>query len=550
MLRARPSSTSRAQTRRGDQQQVRGPVPAWVLALVPAAFLLVFFAWPVANILARGASTDGLVLLARPQTWRIVEFTIVQAVLSTVLTVLVAMPGAYVLNRYAIRGRRVLIALVTVPFVLPTVVVGLAFRALLPADWIGSLAVILLAHVFFNYAVVVRIVGGLWGQLDPRYMQAARSLGATPWQGFRTVTWPLLRPAVLAAAALVFLFTFTSFGVVLVLGGPTTTTLEVEIFLRTAELLDLPGAAVLAVLQMLMLAVVLLVAARLQAGTSVAQRLRVPSARSLTRPRTPGQRALLGTVLGSILVLLVLPLAALVARSVRVRDGWGLTYWRALGSIDAGTTRFAPPLDSIRVSLQYAVVTAALAVLVGGLAACAVAYAGRAGRVLDAAVMLPLGTSAVTVGFGLLIAFARAPLDLRGTWVMVPLAHTLVAVPLVLRAVLPVLRSIDPRLRQVAATLGARPVRAWASVDLPLLRRALVVGAGFAFAVSMGEFGATAFLARSDTPTLPVQVVRLLSRPGEIPYGAAMALATVLMVVTAGAVLGAEALQGRGQAGR
>ena len=164
--------------------------------------------------------------------------------------------------------------------------------------------------------------------------------------------------------------------------------------------------------------------------------------------------------------------------------------------------------------------------------------------------MLPLGTSAVTVGFGLLIAFARPPLDLRGAWIMVPLAHTLVAVPLVLRTVLPVLRSIDPRLRQVAATLGSRPVRAWASVDLPLLRRGLVVGAALAFAVSMGEFGATAFLARSDTPTLPVQVVRLLSRPGEVPYGAAMALATVLMVVTATAVLGAEALAGRSRDGR
>ena len=197
----------------------------------------------------------------------------------------------------------------------------------------------------------------------------------------------------------------------------------------------------------------------------------------------------------------------------------------------------------MRVSLQYAVVTAVLSVGIGGLAACAVAYAGRAGRVLDAAAMLPLGTSAVTVGFGLLIAFARPPLDLRGSWIMVPLAHTLVAMPLVLRTVLPVLRSIDPRLRQVAATLGAAPMRAWATVDVPLLSRALAVGAGFAFAVSIGEFGAPAFLARSDTPTLPVQVVRLLSRPGEVPYGAAMALATVLMAVTAGAVLAAEGLQ-------
>ncbi len=537
----------RSQVRQRRPARVAGPVPAWLLGLVPAAFLLVFFGWPVARILAKGASARGLEQLGRPRLWRVVEFTLLQAVLSTVLTLVVAFPGAYVLNRYAVPGRRVLLALVTVPFVLPTVVVGLAFRALLPASWIGSLGVILLAHVFFNYPVVVRVVGGLWGQLDPRYVQAARTLGASPWQAFRTVTWPLLRPAVLAATALVFLFTFTSFGVVVVLGGPGTTTLEVEIYRRTAELLDLPGAAVLAVLQLVLLGSVLLVSARLQAGEAVAQRLRAPSAQALLRPRSPRQLALLGSVLATVVVLLGAPLAALVVRSVRVRGGWGLAFWRALGSVDAGTTRFAAPLDSVRVSLQYAVVTAIFSVLIGGLAACAVAYAGKAGRVLDVAAMLPLGTSAVTVGFGLLIAFARPPLDLRGSWIMVPLAHTLVAVPLVLRTVLPVLRSIDPRLRQVAATLGAPPLRAWATVDLPLLRRALAVGAGFAFAVSLGEFGATAFLARSDTPTLPVQVVRLLSRPGEIPYGAAMALATILMVVTAAAVLGAEALQGRQQ---
>jgi thiamine transport system permease protein len=511
---------------------------------VPAAFLAVFFAWPVLTVLARGLSPDGLALLSDPYTWHVVWFTLGQAVLSTAATLAVAMPGAYVTSRYAFRGRRVLVSVMTVPFVLPTVVVGLAFRAVLPTAWVGTLGAILLAHVFFNYAVVVRVVGGLWGQLDVRYEQAARTLGASGWRAFRTVTWPLLRPAVVAASVLVFLFTFTSFGVVLLLGGPGTTTLEVEVYLRTADLLDLPGAAVLAVLQMVLLGAVLLVSARVQGRGAVRLALRAPGSAPGARVRRPGQAALLGSVLVVVAVLLVVPPAALIAGSFRVGDGWGLAWWRALGSVDAGTTRYAAPLDSVRVSLQYAVVTAVLAVLVGGLAACSVAYArSRSGRLLDAAAMLPLGTSAVTVGFGMLLAFGRAPLDLRGSWMLVPLAHTLVAVPLVLRTVLPVLRAIDPRLRQVAATLGARPVRAWRTVDLPLLGRCLAVGAGFAFAVSLGEFGATAFLARSGTPTLPVQVARLLARPGAMPYGAAMALATVLMLVTVTVLLVADLVQ-------
>ena len=515
----------------------RGPLPAWVLGLVPAIFLAVFFGWPLLTILSRGIGGHGLELLGRSYVWRIVRFTFMQAVISTALTLALALPGAFVLHRYAFRGRRLLLAMVTVPFVLPTVVVGLAFRALLPQAWVGTLGAIVLGHAFFNYAVVVRVVGGLWAHLDPGYEQVARTLGASPWQAFHSVTWPLLRPAVAAASALVFLFTFTSFGVVLVLGGPSTTTLEVEIYRRTAQLLDLSGAAVLAVLQLICLALVLVVSARLQARAAVSQSLRPDADETLVRPVTFRQRLLVAATLGVITVLLATPLAALVLASVRVRDGWGLAWWRALWSIDAGTTRYSAPLDSLRVSLQYAVVTTVLSVVVGGLAACAIAYSRRSGRLLDVAVTLPLGTSAVTIGFGMLLAFARPPFDLRGSWFLVPIAQSLVAIPLVLRSVLPVLRSIDPRLRAVASTLGAPPLRAWATVDLPHLARALGVGAGFACAVSLGEFGATAFLARSDAPTLPVQIVRLLSRPGETPYGAAMALATLLMVLTTVVVL-------------
>ena len=209
----------------GASSPIPSPPVAW-FAVVPMVFLGVFFAWPLLHVLVRGLSWDALAVLIRPATVDVVWFTVVQAVLSTVLTVLLGVPAAYALHRLRFRGRRALLSLLTVPFVLPTVVVGAAFRSLLPQQWVGGLAAIVLAHVFFNLAVVIRVVGGLWTHLDDRYEQAARTLGASPWTVARTITWPLLRPAVLAASALVFLFTFTSFGVVLVLGGPTTTTLD------------------------------------------------------------------------------------------------------------------------------------------------------------------------------------------------------------------------------------------------------------------------------------------------------------------------------------
>ena len=514
-----------------------GPPQARWFAVVPVVFLAVFFAWPLVTILRRGLAPAGMAVLGSARTWDVVGFTLLQAVLSTVATLALGLPAAYALHRLDFRGRRLLLVLVTIPFVLPTVVVGSAFRSLLPESWNGTLAAIVLAHVFFNLAVVVRVVGGLWTHLDDRYEQAARTLGAGPLRVLRTVTWPLVRPAVLAAAALVFLFTFTSFGVIVVLGGPTTTTLEVEIYRRAVTLFDIPGAAALCALQVAAVVAVLAASSRLQRRLDVRQRL-ARSDRALHAPRSGLDRML---VVGAVAlgVAVTAPMLALVRDSVRVRDRWGLDWWQALD--DPGTTtRDVLAWDSVRVSLAYAVAAVLIAVVVGGAAACAVAYTRRGHDLLDSGLMLPLGTSAVTLGFGLLITFSVAPVDLRGSWIIVPIGQALVAVPLVVRTVLPVLRALDPRQREAAATLGATPWQAWRTVDVPVLARALGVGAGFAAAVSLGEFGATSFLARTDAPTVPVLIGRLLGRPGEANVGQAAALSVVLVVVTAAVMAATE----------
>jgi thiamine transport system permease protein len=519
---------------------------AWWFGVVPAVFLAVFFALPLLTVLVRGLSPDGLAVLASASTWRVVGFTLLQATLSTALTLLLGVPAAYVLHRVAFPGRRTVLALLTVPFVLPTVVVGAAFRSLLPTSWTGGLAAIVIAHVFFNLAVVIRVVGGLWTHLDDRYEQVARTLGATPLTVLRTVTWPLVRPAVLAAGSLVFLFTFTSFGVVLILGGPTATTIEVEIYRRTVQLFDLPSAATLCVIQLVAVILVLATAARLQRRLSVRHKL--SRARVAATPaRTPADRALVALVVAES-VLVALPLLALLRDSLRVGERWGVDWWVSLGT-DGPTTRDVAAWESVRVSLGYAAAAVLIAVLVGGAAACAIAYTRRGSSILDSGLMLPLGTSAVTLGFGLLLTFSVAPFDLRGRWIIVPIGQALVAMPLVVRTVLPVLRAIDPRLREVAATLGSSPVRTWRTIDLPVVARALGVGAGFAAAVSLGEFGATSFLARTDAPTLPVQIGRLLSRPGEANVGQAAALSVVLVVVTSLVVLGTERLRSPGSEG-
>ncbi|MET9427720.1 MULTISPECIES: iron ABC transporter permease [unclassified Streptomyces] len=520
--------------------------------VLPVAFFALFFAYPVAAIVGRGLrAEDGAwrfgrlgEVLGRPDILDVLWFTTWQALASTALTLLVALPGAYVFARFDFRGKGVLRAVVTVPFVLPTVVVGTAFLALVGRGGLldelwgvrldTTVWAILLAHVFFNYAVVVRTVGGLWAQLDPRQEEAARVLGASRFGAWRRVTLPALAPAVAAAALMVFLFTYTSFGVVQILGGPAYATLEAEIYRQTAQLLDLETAAVLTLVQFAAVGAVLAVHARTVRRRETALKL-VDAAMTARRPRGAGQWALLGTVLVTIVLLLVLPLAVLVQRSF---DG-GLGYYRTLGDADAGGGTFlVPPVEAIGNSLEYALAATAIALTVGGLAAAALTRrAGRLVRGFDALLMLPLGVSAVTVGFGFLITLDEPPLDLRSSWILVPLAQALVGVPFVVRTMLPVLRAVDERLREAAAVLGASPWRVWREVDLPLVRRALLVAAGFAFAVSLGEFGATVFIARPDNPTLPVAVARLLGRPGELTYGQAMALSTILMVVCAVALL-------------
>ncbi|MBD5785973.1 iron ABC transporter permease [Cellulosimicrobium terreum] len=553
-----------------------------VAAGVPLLFLGLFFAWPVVALVARGfVGPDGGLdlsgfaeVFSRPRTWRIVGLTLTQAVLGTVFSVLLGVPGAYVLYRCRFRGRRAVRALVTVPFVLPTVVVGVAFRSLLveggPLGFLHldeTFAAIVVALVFFNYSVVVRTVGGLWEHLDPRAEQAARALGATPWRAFRTVTLPALTPAIASAASIVFLFCSTAFGIVLVLGGIRYGTIETEIWIQTTQFLDLQAAAVLSVVQLVVVVAALSVANRTRARRERA--LNLSSASSSVHPlRLWRHSSVGGSVPGRpggdlvpaaltavvIVVLVALPLGTLAVRSFRVPGGgWGLDNYANLGTTGGRNALSVTVWEAAGNSLRIAAVATLLAVVIGGLVALVVSRRprSRTGRraisLLDSVFMLPLGVSAVTVGFGFLITLDRPlgiDVDLRTSGMLVPIAQAVVAIPLVVRTVLPTLRAIDPRLREAAATLEATPGRVFRSVDGPIAARSLGLAVGFAFAVSLGEFGATSFLARPDTATLPVVIYRLIGRPGAENYGMALAASVVLALLTATVILLAERLRG------
>jgi len=530
---------------------------------VPVVFLAVFFVYPVASLVGRGFTNGSgvtaapvLDVLASARTWRIVGQTLGQSVAGTVLCVALGLPGAYLLYRCRFPGRRVWRAVVSVPFVLPSVVVGVAFRALLgaggPLGWLGwqdSAAAVIPALVFFNYSVVVRTVGTFWARLDSRPADAARSLGASRLRVLRTVTLPALAPSIASASALVFLFCASAFGVVLILGGASYGTVETEIWYQTTQLLNLPVASALSTLQLVIVGACLIVTNAARARSERALRL---SGDAGGRPlRVADWPAVVVGVV--VLAFLVLPMVTLVQHSFVTATGVG---W-------GNYARLAVPSDTIPASvwqatsnsLVIAVVAAALSIVLGVLVAYVLSRhpvsltGGRVLHLTDAVFMLPLGVSAVTVGFGFLISLNRPPLDMRTSWTLIPIAQAMVALPLVVRTLLPVWRAIDPRQRQAAASLGASPRRVLATVDAPVLLRGLGLAVGFAFATSLGEFGATSFLARPDHPTLPVIIVLLLGRPGADNAGTAMAASVVLALLT-GVVMGAAELLGSKQVTR
>jgi len=531
----------------------------YLLILPPLLFLGVFYFYPLASILSLGFFPDGgweigrlRQLISSKYYLEVLWFTTWQAGLSTLSTLVLALPGAYLFSHFEFRGKQILQTLTTVPFVLPTVVTAAAFKALLGNgglinrtlmhlfEWSAppiridhTVWFFIMAHVFYNYTVVLRILGGFWSRLPLDLTESANVLGASPVKTFFRITLPLLLPAIWASTLLVFIFCFTSFGVVLILGGPRLSTVEVEIYRQAVHLFNLPMAAGLSLVQILFTFCLMALYTRLEKSTAVSFMPEM-SGRSVRRPQTRGQGFWVGLGNTSILILLGGPVLALLIGSVMTENGLSLAYYRSLFHHETRSILYIAPFEAILNSVGFAVLATVTALILGWFsAAYLVRSKGRGNGWWDPIFMLPLSTSAVTLGFGFIIALDEPPLNLRTSMWLPVAAHAMVAFPFVVRSLLPAWRSIPRCLREAATMLGGSPLRVWLAVDWPILARALAVGAVFAFAVSMGEFGATSFVARPRTATMPLAIYRFLSHPGTLNYGKAMAMSCLLMLTTA-----------------
>lgn len=531
-----------------------------LLWIPPLLFLLSFFFFPLFNILALTFNLETLANLNNLRiTYHALLFTFYQAALSTLLTFALGLPAAILFSKFNFPGKSLLRALTAVPFMLPTVVVAAAFNSIFSPRGLFSFffpsfilhpspfILILIAHTFYNTSIIIRIVGNAISRLDPKLEASARSLGADTFHVWKDVILPILRPSLLAAALLVFMFDFTSFGVILLLGGSQFATLEVEIYIRALQLPNLNLAALLSIIQLIFTLIFSILYSRAINQVSIQTAPRFSIAK---KPKT-FQEKLFVTIFSILLsAFFILPLISLPIRSLtrleadrgqrdEVQYGFTTDYYEELFINRRGSLFYVPPVQAALNSLGFAGITVILSLALGYPAAYALANPSRLEKILDPFLMLPLGASAVMMGLGFILSFGR----LIASPFFIPIAHTLIALPFVIRTLQPALASIPERLRQVASTLGASPFRVWQTVDFPILSRATLSAATFAFTVSLGEFGATLLITRPEYPTIPIAISRFLSQPGGLNYGQAMAMATVLMLLTTLSILLIEKLR-------
>ena len=492
----------------------------------PVSFLAVLFIWPMASILAAGLDSTPVQAATRPQLLAAIWFTLWQAAVSTLLCVALGLPMAFVLYRRKFFGSKFLRSILVIPFVLPSIVVAIALTDLRNQFADSTILVILVAHLFLNLSLVVRIVGTAWATLDRETDEAAEVDGATGLKKFFLVIYSQLRPALISSAALVFLFCATSFAIVLALGGGQVQSIETAIYIALTQRLDLQTASLLAIVQTLV-TIVAFALTRKYGNTSFAVELSpdIDSAPKLRKRELP----ILIFSLITIFLLFVLPLGSLFAKAFFRGGEFSLAAFEALSGYGARNLLDITVFEAAANSARNATIAASIALVVGTLTAWLLARTKK--KWLELLFLLPLGVSSVVLGFGYLLSFGGEPLPLRQSWLVVPLVQALITTPLVVRIVYSAIVSLGQSTREAAVNAGAGSWQIWRFIETPSIRPALATALGFAVLSSLGEFGSSALLAYSDQATLPVILMRLISRPGEQNYSMAMAASVLLVLI-------------------
>jgi len=541
--------------------RLEGRFPYMVLVGFVGAFCLLPLAYVAAPGVLNGSGEPTgryiLEVLTEKRTRDVLAFTMLQAAVSTVAVIALALPGAWVLSRRSFPGRSLFLALTTVPFVLPPLVMGIGFIALFGAngymnDLLASLGtdlrldlmytptIIILAHIFLDFPVALRVLYSRMGSLDGDLEKASMSMGANALTTFSKVTLPQMRYSLLGASSLVFTYCFLTFGVIMVIGGLTNSTIEVEIWKQFNGGFDRHSTGALLIVETaIMFAVTMMYVRSMSADGregSISRGERFVPAIGSGRWTAWSWRLYTAIVL----VIVIGPMVALVLTSFNIDPDGGAFTLQNIGTVLSGhedASIGTTPLGAVANSIAFGILATLVTVPLSVVAAYALDSGPFRGKtVLDALVLFPIGASSIALGYGL----ARGAFggSLSGTWMIVVIVHVLLAYPFCTRAVLSSKREMDEDLVRAAVSMGANRWRRFIDVHLPVLARGIMVSAVFAFAISLGEFGATLMVYSPEFSTMPVALFRFLSDGRDI--GAVAAYGALIVLITATSVFGLE----------
>ena len=491
----------------------------------------------------------------------VLEFTLFQAFFSTVFTLLIGIPIAWQLGRYEWPFQTFIRSLLTMPFVMPSIVAAMGFLHIIGENGLDIrkdsetwLTVLIIAHAWFNLSLVIRFCEPVLSTLDPSLEEQIRLLpsGRTKWGRFRHLWYPLMIPSIAAAACMTFVFSFTSFALVkwITLGENTLESMMADIGSSAGiqGYMISKNEVILAssLIQFTILLFSLWLMSWLQ---NKRQNLLPTSSEKIVKKRNPSG----WLIIFPAVCFAILPLATIAISSFRVTEtnlDSSRTYWSTDGwSYAFSATNSLPSAwDALYNSLGYAMVCLAIALPLGWILAQTIRDLEKTkpkiARVLDVFTMLPFAVSSVMIGLGVMLGMIKInPEFFYSIWITPVLAHIMITTPFVVRIMLPAIRSLDDKYDECAQTLGLSKLKRFFLIKVPMLRGSILVAAIFTIAMSLGEFGASWVVTRnSDWTTLPILIDSIRAFPYNEPLiaPAANAISTVLMLMALGLFISTE----------
>ncbi len=480
------------------------------------------------------------------------EFTLFQAFISTIITLLIGIPIAWQLGRYEWPFQTLIRSLLTMPFVMPSIVAAMGFLHIIGENGLDIrkdsetwLTVLIIAHAWFNLSLVIRFCEPVLSTLDPSLEEQIRLLpsGKTKWGRFRHLWYPIMIPSIAAAACMTFVFSFTSFALVkwITLGENTLESMMADIGSSAGIQGHMVSKNEVILASSLIQFTILLFSLWLMAWLqNKRQNLLPTSSEKIVKKRNPSGWAIIFPAI----CFAILPLLTIVISSFRVTESnldSSRRYWSTDGwSYAFSATNSLPSAwDALYNSLGYALICLLIALPLGWILAQTIRDLEKThpkiARFLDVFTMLPFAISSAMIGLGVMLGMIKIdPEFFYSIWITPVLAHIMITTPFVVRIMLPAIRSLDDKYDECGQTLGLSKFKRFFLIKVPMLRGSILVAAIFTIAMSLGEFGASWVVTRnSDWTTLPILIDSIRDFPYNEPLiaPAANAISTVLMLI-------------------